>query len=68
MEEGQTPAQPSLGNSSISALDPLQPLHETEVTLGLAAGTRGRPLEVQISAALLGGWIQWSFQIEEEDI
>jgi hypothetical protein len=66
MKEALIQAQLPPGSEVNSRLDPILLLHE--VTLGLAAGTRGQPLVGENSVTLLDGWIQWSSQIEEEDM
>jgi hypothetical protein len=54
MKEAPIQAQLPPGSEVNSGLDPIL-LHE--VTLGLAAGTRGQPLAGESSVTLLYGWI-----------
>jgi hypothetical protein len=62
-------ASPTLALSTPSTNSPLDlPPHATELALGLTARTKGPLLAVEVSAAILGGWMQLLSQIQEDDI
>jgi hypothetical protein len=52
---------------SSTAIDLASPPHETELALGLVAGTWGVPQALEVSAPLLGGSLQLGNKLKVED-